>query len=967
MRLRPLFAAALALALAACGPTTPPETAPGRKAVAPAAAAPAPRAAEDAPLPLWPEVKTGKLANGLTYYVLKHKKPEKRAFLWLAVNAGSVLEDDDQRGLAHFDEHMAFNGTKRFPKAEIINYLEKIGMRFGADLNAYTNFDQTVYQLEVPTDDPTFVPKGFDILRDWAGDVSYDPAEVEKERGVVLEEWRLGRGAGKRLFDKQAKVLFKGSRYADRMPIGLPETLKSAPRAALTRFYQDWYRPDLMSVIAVGDFDDEGAIEREIAAKFGDLKGPASPRPRARGEVPKADGTRVSIETDREQPNTVVSVYNVLPHRPESTPRDLRRTLVEQVYQSILNERFGVIARKKDAPFAGASAGVQGMTREIDAFARSARAKAGKVEEALKALFTEVLRVERHGVTQTELDRARADIARAYEQNAAEEATSDSRQFANEITRHYFEAEFMIGRAAERDYALKLLPTIALDELNSLAKSFGGADNRVIVVAGPDGKPLPTQERVLASVDEVAKGPLEPWEDKAVAGSLMPQPPKPGKIVKEGKVEAIGVTEWTLSNGVRVIVKPTDFEADAVLVEGDSPGGLAVASAKQFGDARFADDVVPLGGAGEFDADSLAKALAGKRAAAGASIGETREGIEASASARDLEAMFQLIHLRMTAPRKDEAVVAVWKANTAERLADRLRVPEVQFSLRSGEVLWKNNPRRLQPQPADVEKIDLDKALAFYRDRFGDASDFTFVIVGAADPDKLRPLVETYLASLPAKGRVEREKDVGARRVAGVVKKSWALGQEPKAQVTMLYHGDEAWTRDKERDMYVLGRVLSIRLREILREDLGGVYGVGAGGFLNRSPHQERAFSISYGCDPARADELVKATQAEIAAIAKDGIGAAYLEKVKQTFLRERETQLRTNRVWVNWLANARRFNDDPTLILDPSGMLARMTSDHVKAAAKRYLDGKQYYEAQMLPAGNAPAAAPAPAPAKPK
>jgi zinc protease len=954
MRLRPLFAALLSLplAIAACDPAPKPQT-PRPPPPAPTAA-PAPRTPEDTPLPLWPEVKSGKLANGLTYYVLKHQKPERRAFLWLAVNAGSVLEDDDQRGLAHFDEHMAFNGTKRFPKAEIINYLEKIGMRFGADLNAYTNFDQTVYQLEVPTDDPAFMQKGFDILRDWAGDVTYDPAEVEKERGVVLEEWRLGRGASQRLFDKQAKVLFKGSRYAERLPIGQPEVLRGAPRATLARFYQDWYRPDLMAVIAVGDFADGAAVEREIAARFGDLKGPPAPKPRPHAEVPKAEGTRVSIETDREQPNAIVSVYNMLPHRSEATPRDLRRSIVEQVYQTVLNERLGVIARKKDAPFAAASAGVQSMTREIDAFARSARVKGGKVDEALKALFVEVLRVERHGVTQTELDRARTNIARAYEQNAADEATIDSRAYTDEMTRHFFEGEYVIGRAAERDFALKFLPTVSVDELNSLAKGFGGADNRVIVIAGPEGKPLPTKEHVLAAVDEVSKGAVDPWEDKSIAGSLMAQPPKPGKIVKEAKTESIGVTEWTLSNGVHVIVKPTDFDADTVLVEGSSPGGLATASAAQFADARFADDVAPLGGVGEFDVDALAKVLAGKRVSASASIGETTDHVEAASSARDLEAMFQLIYLRMTAPRKDDDAIAVWRANTAERLADRLRVPEVQFSLRSGEALWKNNLRRLPPQPADVMKFDANKAFAFYQSRFADAADFTFTVVGSVTPEKLRPLVETYLASLPAKGRVEKEKDIGARRAGGVVKKSWALGQEPKARVTMLFHADEPWTRDKERDMYVLSRVLSIRLREVLREDLGGVYGVGAGGGIARVPYQERSFSINFGCDPGRVDELVKATQAEIAKIAQNGIGADYLEKIKQIFLRERETQLRTNRLWVSWLSGSHRYHDDPAIILDPSGMIARMTGDHVKAAAKRYLDGKQYFEATMLPANGA-------------
>jgi zinc protease len=940
------------LAVAACGgaapPAKPPEPAPPPVAK-PATPTPA---GEDAVLALWPEVKHGTLANGLTYYVLAHHKPEKRAFLWLAVNAGSVQEDDDQRGLAHFDEHMAFNGTKRFPKAEIVNYLEKIGMRFGADLNARTGFDDTVYELEVPTDNAGFIAKGLDILHDWAGDVTYDPAEVGKERGVVKEEWRLGRGAQQRLFDKQAPVLFKGSRYAVRLPIGVPEILDKAPPAALHKFYKDWYRPDLMAVIAVGDFDDVGAIEHEIQARFGDLKNPASPRPRLAAGVPKADGTRVSIETDREMPSTVISVYNTFAHRPEATYKDFRRIVVEQVYQSILNDRFATIARRPDAPFSGAGAEVGSQTREIDAFVRQALVKDGQVEAALDSLFTEVLRVEKHGVTQTELDRTRAILSRFYEQSAVEEKTSDSRNYTEEFTRNFFEHEFMIGRDAEKELTLKYLPTVTVAELNALARSYGGAENRAILIAGPEGgKPLPTKERVLAIIEGDAKREIAPWEDKAVTAKLIDPLPRPGKIVKETKVEPIKVTVWTLSNGARVVLKPTDFEADSVSLLGSSPGGLAAAPDKAFADARFADDVAAIGGAGALDAEDLQKLLAGKHVRAQASIGETTEVVEAGASAKDLETMFQLVHLEMTQPRKDDQAIAVWRGNVAEQLANRQRVPEVQFQLQSQDILWKHNPRRKPPEPADIAKVNPDRALAFYKDRFGDAGDFTFVIVGAFDPAQLRPLVETYLASLPSKGRKEKERDLGIRKVAGVVKQAWKLGQEPKARVQLLFHADDSWTRDKDRDAFILGQVLAIRLREVLREDKGGVYGVSVGGSLIRAPHPERSFSISFGCDPARVDELVAATFAEIAAIQKNGIGDDYLEKVRQTFAREREVQLRNNGFWVGWLSTAYAFGDDPTLVLDPSKMIARMTSANVQAAARRFLDPKQYFEPILLPA----------------
>ena len=911
-------------------------------------------------LPLWPEVKKGTLPNGLTYYILKRAKPEKRAFLWLAVNAGSTLEDEDQRGLAHFTEHMAFNGTKRFPKAAIVNYLETIGMGFGADLNAGTSFDDTTYKLTVPTDNADFVHKGLDILRDWADGVLFEADEIEKERGVVLEEWRLGQGVGMRLLSKHFPVLFKGSRYATRLPIGLPDVLKTAKRDRFAAFYQDWYRPDLMAVIAVGDVD-IATMEKEIATRFGTLKGPANPKPRVRAEVPKADGTRVSIATDKELPIANLTVANVYAHRSELTEADFRRSTAEQVYSMIMNERLGSLAKKAESPFTVAQVGAQGITREIDLLTRVAVPKAGKVEDALRALMTETVRVEKHGFTQTELERARANIISFYEQSAAQADTEGSGDYVAEITRNFYENEFMVGRKAERDLALKFLPLITLPELNALAKSYGGSDNRVIMISGPEGKPLPDQKQVLAIVDEVQKSTIQPWQEAASTVKLMAVAPTPGKVTKETKIDSIGVTEWTLSNGIKVVLKPTDFDADSVSVTGNSPGGLATADAKTWPSARFADDVAALGGVGDIDDDQLEKALAGKRIQVSASIAETTESIGGNASVKDVETMFQLMHLRMTAPRKDIAVFGTWKQSITEQLENQRRVPEVQYGIESQELLYKKNPRRTAPTPADIEKIDIDKALAFYKDRFGDAGDFTFVIVGAFDVATIKPLVETYLASLPSKTRKttsEKEKDSGVRRVGGNLKKSWMLGSEPKAAVSIQFYGDEAWSRDKDRDMFILGQVLEMRLREILREDMGGVYGVGAGGYISRRPRAERTFEIEFGCAPDAVDKLVKASLDEVAAVQKEGADAEHLEKVKAQFLRERETQLKTNGFWIGWLSSTYRFGDDPTLVLDPSQMLARMTSANVKAAAKKYLAKTPYYQTVLLPA--AATAAPA-------
>jgi zinc protease len=901
------------------------------------------------PLPLWDRVKKGTLPNGLTYYVLPHAKPANRVYLWLAVNAGSVQEDDDQRGLAHFVEHMAFNGTEHFEKQAIIDYLEKIGVNFGADLNAYTSFDQTVYQLQVPTDDPTFVAKGLDILRDWAGGVSFDPEEVDKERGVVLEEWRLGRGAWARLFDEQAPVLFAGSRYADRLVIGLPDILRGAPRDTLVRFYQDWYRPDLMAVIVVGDID-PAAMEKEVAARFADLKGPAEPRERPRAEVPRADGMRISIETDKEMPQTSVTIYNTFAHRPEATQQDYRRLIRDSLYHMMLNERLETLRQEPDAPFLFAGSSTSDLVREADAFSRFAAVKDGRIEEALEVLFAEVVRVERHGFTAAELERAGKQWLRNIQQAAVEIDKRDGRELADEITRNFFEGELMIGRAAEAALAEELIPTITLEELNTLAEEWGGDDNRVVMIAGPDGMKAPSEARIRDIVKAVEKRDLPAWKDEAAGKELIAKKPTPGTVTAERTLEKTGVVEWTLSNGIKVVIKPTDFENDSVLIQGFSPGGTATASDAEFPSARFASEVVGAGGAGEHSDAQLDKLLAGKVVNVFPWIGEIEEGVNASGSARDLETIFQLLHLTMQAPRKDEQAFAVWRQQTLDWVSHRRVDPGSAFWEDMNALLSKDHPRRRPPEVADVEKVELDAALAFYQKRFGDAGDFTFVIVGNVDAETLRPLVETYLGGLASTGRKEKEKDLGIKRPKGKTVKKVEKGIEPKAQVFLTFHGDQKWTRDDDRDIGILAEILGIRLREVLREDMGGVYGVGVWGWVSRRPRQERTLTVQFGCAPENVDKLKQAVFDEIKALQKSGIGDDYLEKVRKGRVRGREVALRENWAWAGWLSQAYRYGDDVDVVLDLDAELARVSSAKVKAAAKKYLDGKQYVLGVLVP-----------------
>ncbi|TMQ04255.1 MAG: insulinase family protein [Deltaproteobacteria bacterium] len=934
-----------------------------------------PVAPVDPVVALDPQIKRGTLGNGLTYYVMKHQKPEQRAALWLAVNAGSVLEDDDQRGLAHFVEHMAFNGTRRFPKQAIVDYMERAGIRFGADLNAYTAFDQTVYQLTVPTDNRDVLMKGFDILRDWAGDVSFDPVEVDKERGVVLEEWRLGRGPFARIRDRQWPVMFQGSRYAERLPIGLPETIKGAPRDKLVRFYKDWYRPHNMAVIAVGDFDPV-EIEQAIAARFGDLAEPAQPRTRAPVPVPHDHELAVTIANDREMPFTQVAVYDKLAHRRNATRGDFRRFVVESLYHHMVNARLGELAQDPAAPITGAGSSTSELTRTCDGFIRSAGAKGGRVGDALAVLFREIARVEQYGFLPAELDRARRELVSQFENDAREWDKAPLRLIADEITRNFFDDEQMAGRRWELEAVREIAPAVTLDELNHLARSWGGARGRVVAIGAPADAVLPGEAEVRAIVAAATTARLEPWKDagEVAARGLVEHPPAPGKVVATTHDAAADATVWTLGNGVRVVVKPTVFQNDEVMFTGWQLGGTSLVPDRDFVHARFAGEIMNASGAGELDAVALRKALAGKVAGANVLLGELGEQVQGSARPADLETALQLVYLKLTAPRRDERAFAAWKERQRDFLQHKTALPDIAFAEQMLAVTSGNHLRR---RPATVEmldQVDLDRALAIYRDRLSDLGGFTFVFVGNLELAALQPLVETYLGSLPAAGRKAHWKDVGIRYPVGRITKTVVAGAEAKSHVELSMGAPMRWSLDGERDAEILSMVLQIRLREVLREDMGGVYGVRINAFVTREPVQRRSLVISFGCDPANVASLQAAALAEIRAIAKAGIGADYLTKVTEQLRREREVNLKSNGWWRSRLRSAYYFHEDFARATDLDAMLKRVTSANVKASAARFLDEHNLVIGVLRPAAEAakdaatpPAAAASPAPAPPK
>ena len=906
----------------------------------------------DAPIPPDPEVITGTLENGLTYFVHENDEPENRTELRLAVNAGSILEDEDQLGLAHFVEHMAFNGTRNFEKQALVDYLESIGMQFGPHINAYTSFDETVYMLRVPMDDPEMLSTAFQILVDWASGLLFDPEEVDKERGVVIEEWRGRRGAQARIQDRQFPVIFHGSHYAERLPIGDPEILETAPSEVLRRFYEDWYRPDLMAVVAVGDFE-AAEMEAMIRERFSDLGGPADPRPRTETEVPIDHEPLSSIATDPEMPFTQVSVLYKQPPSPRGTVGDFRRNVVRSLYSRMLNERLNELTVQADPPFLQGGVFGGGFVRGVDASQFNAIVGEDGVERGLDALLTEAERVARHGFTASELEREKASVRRNYESRLAEVENRVSAGLAGRYVNVFLEGTPYPSVQAEVELLDAVLPGITLEETNAFAKGWLTEQGRVITVAAPEkeGLAVPTEEEVTAIFAAVAEKEIEPYEAEEVAEALLAETPEGSAVASEETVEEIGVTIWELENGVRVVLKPTDFRDDEVIFSATSPGGTSLAADEILGHARLASGLVSQGGVGEFDQIALDRQLADKDARAFASIGSLTEGMSGSASPQDLETAFQLIYLRFAAPRKDETAFEAFKAQT-EMMANFGAMPQFAVQDTVAVVMGQGHPRggrTFAQQMDDRRGADLDAAFDFYRDRFADASDFTFYFVGTFDLDGIRPLVETYLGALPNLGRTEDWVDHGVDPPPGVIEKVVRKGLEPQSRTAIYFTGDGEYSPEESFVMGAMADVLDIRLRELLREDLGGTYGVGVSASLSYRPDEEYRITIQFGSDPERAEELSAVAFEEIERLKAGGPDAEVVAKVRETQRRSKETDLRSNGYWRSQLSSFESRGLDIRGI--PSyDMIESWTAEQVQQAAVRYLRTDQYVKIVLMP-----------------
>ncbi len=922
-------------------------------ALAPALPAQAPNLVM--PLPSDTAVLRDQLPNGLHYLVRRNGKPEKRAELRLVVNAGSILEDDGQRGLAHFVEHMAFNGTRRFPKSAIVNYMERVGMRFGADLNAYTSFDETVYMLQVPTDTAKLVATALDILEDWAHDVSFDGTEVRKERGVVIEEWRTGRGAQERVQNRQFPVLLRGSPYVLRIPIGTKENLETFADSLAVNFYRDWYRPDLMTVIAIGDFDAKD-IETQIRSRFSGLANPASPRPRTYAAVPDHDETLVTIETDKESPISLVGLLWKKPHDSTHTIGDFRRQLVQQFYDGMMNARLGELAQKPDAPFAGAFTGRSSLVRTKDLYQLAALVKENGFEKAAQSLLAEAERVSRFGFTQTELDRARVNLLRTLEQQYAERDKTNSSQFASEYVNSALTGEPIVSIGDEQSLARALTPAITLDEVNAVARSSFGLRNRVVLIAAPE-KPelvIPDARAMLGVFDASNGAALTAYVDSTSDAPLVATIPASGRIAKERTLPETGIVEWTLSNGARMLLKPTDFKADELLFYAHSPGGTSLLSTADALHAGMAGLVASVSGVGSFNAITLNKKLSGKKASVQAAPSEYSEMVNGSASSKDVETLFQLAWLRFTAPRADTSAFAAMKNQFRAILVNQKNSPEGVFGDTVVATMSQHNPRVRLMNAAMLDSVDAGRAIALYKDRYANAGDFAFFLVGSFSLDSVRPLVEKYIASLPATGAREKARDNGIRPPAGLIEKTVRKGVEPKAQTRLVFTGTCAYSYHTRYTLGSLRELLNIRLREVLREDKGGTYGAGVSGNCTSTPYPHYEITVFFGSAPERTAELTAAVFSVVDEIKAGAVSDSNVTKIREIQLRSQETSLKQNGAWIRNMADADEDGRDQRDWLRYPDLVNRLTKEQLRDAARTFLRQDQYARFTLLPEENA-------------
>jgi zinc protease len=910
-------------------------------------------AAQDltAPLPLDPTITTGRLPNGLVYFIRHNPRPGNRVLMRLAVRAGSNDEAEDQRGLAHMLEHMAFNGSAKFKPGELVKYLESIGARFGPHVNAYTSYDETVYMLDVPTDRPGAVRRGFDALSDFAAGITMDPVEVNKERGVVIEEWRGRLGAGTRMQQPQIEGIFGPmSRYAQRLPIGTPESLKSFTVQRLRDFYRANYRANRMAVVVVGDID-PADVERMIKELFAGVPGGAGARPVY--PIPPHTDTRFVTTSDPEAQGSSVSIIHKRPLRALISIADYRRSLVGGLMAQMVNARLGEMARQPGAPFLGASVGDQTLGLSVQALSVSARVNDGRIPEGLSAIAEEVARIKQFGFGAAEFDRAQRSTLAQYERMYNERNNGQSGPLAAELLRHYLSQEAVPGIERELPLARELLQGITKEEVAAFAREALPDTNRVVLASAPQKAGLApvTVTQLSEALTSGLAATVTAWRDEASSKELMSRPARPGTVQSRREIPEIGVTVLTLSNGVEVWLKPTEFRNDQIIYTSYARGGVSLAPEADYLNASLASSFVGIGGVGGFTPVDLGKMLAGRLSSAGTYISTYLHGITGSTTPKDLETSLQLAYLNATAPNQDPSALELMKRRMEANLVNQAQSPGAVFGerLRSVNTVGHYTARPIRLE--DLPKLDAKTMLDFYRARFANAANLTFFFVGSFKVDDVAPLIATYLGALPSTGKPDSlHRDLGLRFPTSVVREVVRKGQEPRANTVITFFSDTGLDEAESHRVESVAEVLQARLREVLREQLGGTYSVGVS-YSNTAPQPGYGTTqIQFGSSPENVDKLVAAVLAEVDELRRDGPTASEVNNVKQAERNDLAAAVTQNGFWLNSLQSAHVMGRDPRLIPRQVERTDALTEQNIHAAAQKYLPADRYTVVSLLP-----------------
>ena len=877
------------------------------------------------PLPVDKNVRIGQLDNGLTYYIRHNKLPENRAEFYIAQKVGSILEEPQQRGLAHFLEHMAFNGTKNFPGDDkglgVIPWCETVGIKFGTNLNAYTSIDETVYNISnAPIDRTGVLDSCLLILHDWSNYILLKDDEIDKERGVIREEWRSRNSGMLRVYTDLLPTIYQGDKYADCMPIGSIDVINNFPYKDIRDYYHKWYRPDLQGIVIVGDIDVD-TVEAKLKAVFADVQKPVNPAERTYYPVTDNKEPIVAIGTDKEVDDPSIEIYFKQDATPDSEKNNvgyLASQYMTSMISSMLNARLSELVQSANPPFTRASSYYSDffVAKTKEAFALSASSKADGIETALKTLLQETERARRFGFTESEYARARANYLQSLESAYNEREKTKHGSYVREYVQNFLNGEPIPGIEAEYAMMKQLAPNIPLQAMTMVMQQLVPDSNQVVIIAGPakEGLKYPTKEEVINLLKGMKDLDLQAYVDKVSDEPLMKEAPKGGKIISEKEGDIYGSTKLVLSNGVAVYVKKTDFKADEIRMKGTSLGGKSIFPDKDALNFAVMDNVIAVGGLGNFSQVDLTKVLAGKKVSVNAGLGATTENVFGTCSPKDFETMMQLTYLTFTAPRKDAEAFESFKNRMKAQLESAQANPLSSINDSLQKAMYNNHPRVVMMKPEMVDQIDYDRILEMYNDRFKDASDFTFYFVGNIDLETAKPLIAEYLGALPAINRKETFKDTKMDIRKGVYKNEYAKEQQtPTATIVFLYSGKAPYTLKNDILLSFATQVLDMVYTEEVREKEGGTYGVNCYGDLQKYPKEQLMLQIVFQTDPAKKDKLAGIVVDELKKLAAEGPSDVHLQKVKEYMLKKYADNQKENGYWMNNLNDYFYYGMDMT------------------------------------------------------